>query len=76
MERTMRLPLANKQYVIISAASDFAAGFVLLIEDYTKEPSKDQEDLCTNCIWKSKVLHSAIQAYYSHKRISRNFLRF
>ena len=36
MERTMRLPLANKQYVIMSDASDFAAGFVLLIEDYTK----------------------------------------
>ena len=32
MERTMRLPLANKQYVIMSDACDFAAGFVLLIE--------------------------------------------
>ena len=34
MERTMRLPLADKQYVIMADASDFAAGFVLLIEDY------------------------------------------
>ena len=34
---TMRLPLGNKQYVIMSDASDFAAGFVLLIEDYTQE---------------------------------------
>ena len=37
MERTMRLPLADRQYVIMADASDFAAGYVLLIEDYTKD---------------------------------------
>ena len=43
MERTMRLPLAGKQYVIMSDASDFAAGYVLMIEDYTQEQSKNRK---------------------------------
>ena len=43
MERTMRLPLAGKQYVIMSDASDFAAGYVLLIEDYTQEQGRNKK---------------------------------
>ena len=36
-ERVLRLPLAGKQFVLMTDASDWAAGYVLLIEDYTKD---------------------------------------
>jgi hypothetical protein len=35
-EMTLRLPMADKQYVIMADASWHAAGYVLMIEDYTK----------------------------------------
>ena len=35
--RVLRLPLAGKQFVLMTDASDWAAGYVLLIEDYTKD---------------------------------------
>ncbi len=37
---SLRLPLPEKQFVIITDASERAAGYALMIEDYTK---KDQE---------------------------------
>ena len=36
-ERVLRLPLAGKQFVLMTDASDWAAGYCLLIEDYTKD---------------------------------------
>ena len=34
---SLRLPLPDKQYVILADASYYASGFVLMIEDYTKD---------------------------------------
>ena len=36
-ERVLRLPLAGKQFVLMTDASDWAAGYCLLIEDYTQD---------------------------------------
>ena len=35
-KRSLRLPLPDKQLVIVCDASEHAAGYVLLIEDYTE----------------------------------------
>ena len=70
MERTMRLPLANKQYVIMSDASDFAAGFVLLIEDYTKEQSTNKKTYAPIAFGSQKFS----TAQYKHTIHTKEFL--
>ena len=42
---TLRLPKANKQYVILADASWYSAGFVLMIEDYNEKKSKDPKHI-------------------------------
>ena len=42
-EITLRLPMTNRQYVIMADASFYAAGFVLIIEDYTQTANGTSE---------------------------------
>ena len=71
MERTMRLPLADRQYVIMADASDFAAGYVLLIEDYTKDQKGNSKKLYAPIAFGSKKFS---QAQYKHTIHTKEFL--
>ena len=71
MERTMRLPLADRQYVIMADASDFAAGYVLLIEDYTKDQKGNSKKLYAPVAFGSKKFS---QAQYKHTIHTKEFL--
>ena len=42
-EISLRLPMTNRQYVIMADASFYAAGFVLMIEDYTQTANGTSE---------------------------------
>ena len=42
-EISLSLPMTNRQYVIMTDASFYAAGFVLLIEDYTQTANGTSE---------------------------------
>ena len=47
-EISLRLPMTNRQYVIMADASFYAAGFVLMIEDYTQTANgTSEQNLCT-----------------------------
>ena len=70
MERTMRLPLADKQYVIMADASDFAAGFVLLIEDYTTTQVGKRRTYAPIAFGSQKFS----QAQYKHSIHTKEFL--
>ena len=43
-EISLRLPITNRQNVIMTDASIYAAGFVLMIEDYTQTASGTSEN--------------------------------
>ena len=42
-EISLRLPMTNRQYVIMAGASFYAAGFVLMIEDCIKTANRTSE---------------------------------
>ena len=42
-EKSLRLPMTNRQYVIMADASFYATGFVLSIEDHTKRTNGTPE---------------------------------
>ena len=44
-EISLRLPMTNRQYVIMADASFYAAGFVLMTEDYTQTERLDTDFL-------------------------------
>ena len=71
MLRTMRLPLADKQFVIMADASDFAAGFVLMIEDYTKDQNGKKKKLYAPVAFGSRKFNSA---QYKHTIHTKEFL--
>ena len=73
MERTMRLPLAGKQYVIMSDASDFAAGYVLMIEDYTQEQSKNRNTYAPIAFGSQKFSPGTIQTHNSYQGVLGSF---
>ena len=70
MERTLRLPLADKQYVIMAEASDFAAGFILLIEDYTQDQNGPRKSYAPVALGS----HKFNQAQYKHTIHTKEFL--
>ena len=70
MLRTMRLPIAGKQFVIMADASDFAAGFVLMIEDYTLEQKGKKKKLYAPV---ASVVRNLMRHSTSIQSIQRNF---
>ena len=71
MERVLRLPIAGRQYVIMADASDFAAGFVLMIEDYTRDQADKQKKIYAPVAFGSKKFNTA---QYKHTIHTKEFL--
>ena len=71
MERTLRLPIADRQYVIMADASDFAAGYVLMIEDYTREQGGKSKQIYAPVAFGSKKFSAA---QYKHTIHTKEFL--
>ena len=71
MDRTLRLPVADKQFVIMADASDFAAGYVLMIEDYTIDQANTKKKRYAPVAFGSRKFSTA---QYKHTIHTKEFL--
>ena len=71
MLRSLRLPLADKQFVLMADASDFAAGFALMIEDYTIDQTGKETKTYAPVSFGSRKFN---KAQYKHTIHTKEFL--
>ncbi len=66
---SLRMPLPDKQFVIVTDASEHAAGYALMIEDYTDgQNTNGKKKSCAPVMFGSKTFNSAQMKYSAYTK--------
>ena len=73
---SLRVPLRNKQFVIVTDASEHAAGFALMIEDYTENQNETgKKKAYAPVMFGSKTFNPAQMKYSAYTKEFVGLLR-